>query len=255
MYKAVPDHPKFATFKAMLKLNKAAAVGYLELIWHFAARFTLGGNVGKFSDPEIEASVDWDGEPGALIAALVASRWFDRSDVHRLVVHDWSHWAEEYVHTQLARKCERFADGTIPRSGRLNQAERARFNAAFGDDNQNLDSAIISQESAASQPPLSQESSTAPEESATAPVHTTNYKLQPTVGTTYRRSSEKRTSTHPKPATGLGINSADVISKLKTKPRVAAKKKEVQCFRGVQQKVSPSNGRHSHGSQLERSDG
>jgi hypothetical protein len=37
-------------------------------------------------------------------------------------------------------------------------------------------------------------------------------------GTTYRRSSEKRTSTHPKPATGLGINSDD-ISKLKNKPR------------------------------------
>jgi hypothetical protein len=164
MYKAVPDHPKFATFKAMLKLSKAAAVGYLELIWHFAARFALGGNVGKFSDPEIEASVDWEGEPGALIAALVASRWLDRSDVHRLVVHDWSHWAEEYVHTQLARKCERFADGTIPKSGRLNQAERARFTAAFGDDNQTPDSAIISQESAASQPPLSQESATAPEE-------------------------------------------------------------------------------------------
>jgi hypothetical protein len=226
MYKAVPDHPKFATFQAMLKLSKATAAGYLELMWHFAARFALGGNVGKFSDTEIEASLGWDGETGALIAALVASRWLDRSDVHRLVVHDWSHWAEEYVHTQLARKRERFADGTIPKSGRLNKVERDRFNAAFGDDHQDPDSAIISQESAASQPPLSQESATGPEESATAPVHTTNYKLQPS---TYRRSSEKRTSTHPKPATGLGIDSAD-ISKLKNKPRAAAAKKKGPAF-------------------------
>jgi hypothetical protein len=208
MYKAVPDHPKFATFQAMLKLSKATAAGYLELLWHFAARFALGGNVGKFSDTEIEASLGWDGETGALIAALVASRWLDRSDVHRLVVHDWSHWAEEYVHTQLARKRERFADGTIPKSGRLNQVERDRFNAAFGDDNQNPDSA------------------TGPEESATAPVQTTNSKLQTS---TYRRSSEKRTSTHPKPATGLGINSDD-ISKLKNKPRAAAAKKKGPVF-------------------------
>jgi hypothetical protein len=46
----------------------------LELLWHFAARFALGGNVGKFSDAEIEAWLGWDGETGALIAGLVAWR-------------------------------------------------------------------------------------------------------------------------------------------------------------------------------------
>ncbi|WP_158944981.1 hypothetical protein [Granulicella sp. S190] len=131
MYKAAPDHPKFATFKSLAKLSKAAAVGNLELLWHFAGRFALAGNVGRFSDAEIEASLEWEGAAGALIEALISSRWLDRSAVHRLVVHDWSQWADENVHTQLARKGERFADGAVPRSGRLNQAERLKFVAAF----------------------------------------------------------------------------------------------------------------------------
>jgi hypothetical protein len=110
-----------------LGVTRALTLGCLESIWHFAARFTPQGNIGKYSDSAIEAWVDWEGPPGQLITSLVEAGWVDTDPLFRLVVHDWSVYADEMVHTTLARSCQRFADGSAPKSGRLNQHERERF--------------------------------------------------------------------------------------------------------------------------------
>jgi hypothetical protein len=126
--RAVPDHPKFAHLKSLLKLPKGAVLGYLECVWHFAGRFTPQGNIGKYSDLAIESWTEWDGDEGKLIDSLVKSGWLDIDDEFRLIVHDWSKNADELVHTTLARSCLPFADGAVPSSRRLNSSERARFN-------------------------------------------------------------------------------------------------------------------------------
>jgi|GEM_PF-2324998 hypothetical protein len=125
--RAVSDHPKFADLKARLGRPKYAALGCLEAIWHFTGRFTPQGNIGKYTDHAIEAWVEWDGEPGALIAALVDARWLDTDPTHRLIVHDWNEYADSMVHTDLARHCLLFGNGAVPESRRLNQSERERF--------------------------------------------------------------------------------------------------------------------------------
>src|SRR6185437_13341159 len=106
--RAVPDHPKFADFKRRLGLTKGCALGYLECIWHFTGRFTPAGNIGKYQDSAIEAWVEWNGEPGQLVAALIESGWahgHDNPDF-RVVIHDWSEHADDIVNTVLARRCE-----------------------------------------------------------------------------------------------------------------------------------------------------
>jgi hypothetical protein len=125
--RAVPDHPKFADFMARLRRPKYVALGCLEALWHFTGRFTPQGNIGKYPDQAIEAWIGWDGEPGALIAALVGAGWIDVDVNHRLLVHDWAQHADVMVHTTLARECVCFGDGTTPECGRLNQRERERF--------------------------------------------------------------------------------------------------------------------------------
>lgn len=90
----VIDHPKFARLKTRLKLNKSETLGYLECLWHFAALYTPGGNIGKYSDDEIEAWLEWDGEDYELINALTSSGWIDESDEHRLIIHDWHDHAD-----------------------------------------------------------------------------------------------------------------------------------------------------------------
>lgn len=131
--RAVADHPKLSRLKAILKCGRGEAMGYLEAMWHFAGRYTPQGNIGKYSDEEIEAWIEWRGDNRALVAALIESGWLDTDDAHRLVIHDWAQNADELVNTELARKCLRFVDGSIPKSGRLNKSERENFSRWVGE--------------------------------------------------------------------------------------------------------------------------
>lgn len=96
-------HPKFDRLQMRLGLARYEAVGILETLWHMAGRFAPQGDIGKYDDEEIEAWIGWAGEPGALVAALIACRFIDRSDQHRLVVHDWHDHVDNTTKTALRR--------------------------------------------------------------------------------------------------------------------------------------------------------
>jgi hypothetical protein len=106
MKRNTPRHPKVYEFMQALELpvrSRPLAVGYLELLWHFTAEFAPQGDIGRYSDDRIESALDWHGKRGKLIAALTTSRWCDKSDRHRLVVHDWHEHADDSVRKRLAR--------------------------------------------------------------------------------------------------------------------------------------------------------
>jgi hypothetical protein len=136
MKREASEHPKLIEFvDALEQLEvphaKAVAKGVLEGLWHFTARYAPGGDVGRFGDKAIARACGWDGEPEALIGMLVESGWIDREDDHRLVVHDWADHADDAVHRSLARKIERFADGSQPKLTRLGENERTRIEKGY----------------------------------------------------------------------------------------------------------------------------
>lgn len=100
--RAVIEHPKFHNLTVRLGLERWGGLGILESMWHFCGRFTPAGDIGKYSDAEIESWIGWKGEPGKLIEALVSCRWLDADPVHRLIVHDWAKHADDA--TKLAVK-------------------------------------------------------------------------------------------------------------------------------------------------------
>ncbi|MCW5943317.1 MAG: hypothetical protein KIS66_13880 [Fimbriimonadaceae bacterium] len=101
--RGVIDHPKFNLLKRLLDTNRSGTLGYLECLWQFAGRFAPQGNIGRYSDEEIEAWLEWDGAPGGLIEALVKARWLDRSEAHRLLVHDWADHVDHTTRAALRR--------------------------------------------------------------------------------------------------------------------------------------------------------
>lgn len=103
------------------------AVGVLESLWHFAAEYAKPGDIGRFTDAQIAAAVDWKGDPSAFVAALVESRWLDAHPRHRLVVHDWPEHCEDSIHKSLARAGLKFASGKKPSLSRLEVKERERL--------------------------------------------------------------------------------------------------------------------------------
>jgi hypothetical protein len=106
------EHPKLRHLCSLLNLERFAAVGILESLWHFTAKYTPQGDIGKFPNEEIARGVGWSRRSGragvssgsCLVEALVTSGWLDRSDEHRLIVHDWADHADQQVTRLLARR-------------------------------------------------------------------------------------------------------------------------------------------------------
>lgn len=123
MKRGTPRNPKTEDLAEALGREFAAAIGYLELLWHFTAEFAPRGDVGRFSNERIEAACRWKGARGRLISALTETRWLDTDHIHRLVVHDWSEHADESVRQRLKRANEWFVIDTAKVKGKTASTE------------------------------------------------------------------------------------------------------------------------------------
>lgn len=101
MKTGAPGHPKMIALSITLKIPIYAAVGIMEMLWHFADKHAIQGDIGKYPDQVISQSVGWDRTPEELISALVTCRWLDRSDRYRLLIHDWEEHCQNYCKKRL----------------------------------------------------------------------------------------------------------------------------------------------------------
>lgn len=101
---------KFMGLKRQLRLPFWQVVGILEAIWHTTLRNAPDGDIGRLSNEEIAAAIEWDGDADELIAALVKSRWLDTDVDFRLIVHDWSEHCPNYLRGGYQNGKKKFAD-------------------------------------------------------------------------------------------------------------------------------------------------
>jgi hypothetical protein len=112
MKRGTPEHPKTKLLAQLLNVDLSTAVGLLELLWHFTAKYAPQGDIGRYSDKQIAAALHWhrrSGKKGVptevrLRSALVQAEFMDTSLHHRLVVHDWNEHADQSVKRMLARR-------------------------------------------------------------------------------------------------------------------------------------------------------
>lgn len=126
---ALPSHPK--TKKLMRRLGHGGA-WKLICLFLWAAANKPSGDLSGMSDEDIELAVDWDGEEGAFVSALVEVGFLDGQESGRSI-HDWQD------HNRWALGAEERRDGArlaalIRHHGkekgeRMFHAERARRNA------------------------------------------------------------------------------------------------------------------------------
>lgn len=117
MKSGTPSHIKTKKLKMLLKLPLWQVVGILESLWHFAGDCADDGGVGRYSNEDIAAYMEWDGDPDELINAFVHCRWLDPHPVHRLVVHDWEDERPYYIEERIRKREQRLAakkPGTRP---------------------------------------------------------------------------------------------------------------------------------------------
>ena len=97
MKRGTPDHPKTKRLSVLLGKPRYEVVGVLESMWHFTASYAKRGDIGRWSNEEIAAGIEWGGDVDALILALIQSGFLDECPEHRLLVHDWANHADQSV--------------------------------------------------------------------------------------------------------------------------------------------------------------
>jgi hypothetical protein len=103
---------------------ESVAVGIMEKLWQWSAKYCPAGDVGRFSNARIASAVGWRGDADGLVDALVRIGWCDLDEEGRPILHHWSEHCEDAVHARLARKREYFADGTAPKLTKLEAGEK-----------------------------------------------------------------------------------------------------------------------------------
>jgi hypothetical protein len=106
MKRTAMQHTKVNRLVRALKVPRYAAVGILESLWHLTAREAVMGDIGRLTNADIADAIFWDGEPDALIAALIVSGWVDEDATCRLAIHDWREHADDTIKKAIARKRE-----------------------------------------------------------------------------------------------------------------------------------------------------
>jgi hypothetical protein len=115
--RGTPKHPKIFHLCTLLKCRRPTAIGYLEMLWHMTAEYTPQGNIGKYDDAWIEASLDWTGRKGFLVDCLAIAGWLDRDSEWRLLVHDWRDHADSAVIKRLQRLGLHFLESSKKMTG------------------------------------------------------------------------------------------------------------------------------------------
>jgi hypothetical protein len=99
---------KFMRLKRKLALPHWQAVGLLESLWVFAMANAMDGAIGRHSNEDIAAALEWSGDPDQMILALVETGWLDRHPEARLCIHDWEEHCPTYVKGIMSRKGKTF---------------------------------------------------------------------------------------------------------------------------------------------------
>jgi len=80
------------------------AVGILEMIWRVAHEC---GDPILGSDEDVEYSIEWDGEAGACVKALLDAGFIDRLESGDVAIHDLEHHEPEYVKSRRRKENQR----------------------------------------------------------------------------------------------------------------------------------------------------
>lgn len=105
---------KFMRLKRKLALPHWQAVGLLESLWVFCMANAMDGAIGRHSNEDIAAALEWSGNPDQMIDALVDTGWLDRHPDARLCIHDWEEHCPTYVKGIMSRKGKSFVSSVPP---------------------------------------------------------------------------------------------------------------------------------------------
>lgn len=136
MKKDAPAKSKFRMLKRRIGKPHYAVVGLLESLWMATQVDASAGDIGRLSNEEIAAAIEWEGDADLLIKTLVDCGWLDADPEFRLIVHDWSEHVPTFIKGAFEKHGKQFADEVAkqrPKHGAKHDAlEPAKDSAKHG---------------------------------------------------------------------------------------------------------------------------
>jgi hypothetical protein len=110
--RGVPEHPKTLKLARKLGLPSWAAVGLLEVFWHWCSRYAITGLITAAPD-DVADGIRYTGDADALFAALLESGWID-AHPNGYTVHDVADHADNTWKANLKRAGLEFWNHSVP---------------------------------------------------------------------------------------------------------------------------------------------
>ena len=101
---------KFKKLKRRLGMPEWQVIGLLEAIWKLARTSAQAGDIGKFSNEDIAASIEYDDDADELVRHLSECGWLDEDEEYRLIIHNWSAHVPTYLKGNFKSHGKQFAD-------------------------------------------------------------------------------------------------------------------------------------------------
>jgi len=110
MKEGVESCVKFKKLKRRMRLPEWQVIGLLESIWKLCRTSAQAGDIGRHSNEDIAASIEYEEDADELVENLVECGWLDSDPEFRLIVHDWSDHVPNYLKGNFAKHGKTFAD-------------------------------------------------------------------------------------------------------------------------------------------------
>lgn len=92
------DHPKRKRLSRLLGISRRETIGLLHEVWWWAYDYATEGDLSDFTDEDIADAVDWESDPGALVAALTEAGFINADRQ----IHDWDDFAQKWIERRRA---------------------------------------------------------------------------------------------------------------------------------------------------------
>lgn len=97
------NHPKTRRAARLLDIQRVHLVGHLHALWWWAMDYAPSGSLAGFDPADIADVMEWEGDPNALVDALVTcgigdgAGFLELDDAGELAIHDWDAYAGKLI--------------------------------------------------------------------------------------------------------------------------------------------------------------
>lgn len=126
-HQSLRNHPKVKKAARIAGINEFEMIGRLHCLWWWALDYASDGDLTNYSDDDIEAAVDWAGQPGLFVKAMIECGFNGHGGLIDVTqesreIHDWFEYAGKLLERRAAN-ADRMRDA---RAKHVQGTQRAR---------------------------------------------------------------------------------------------------------------------------------